>query len=157
MVPARYQDLRGAEMPVRHESGAEVRVFSGASGNVSGRAMNYTPVTMVELRLDGGASVSQGLPADYNAFVVVIAGGGTLGADATPVHAGDMAWLTRGSDPKASSQVTVAAGEAPLRALLIGGRPLQEPVVAQGPFVMNTEEEIRQAYADYRAGKFGPE
>jgi redox-sensitive bicupin YhaK (pirin superfamily) len=50
----------------------------------------------------------------------------------------------------------VTAGEKPMRALLYAGRPLREPVVARGPFVMNTEAEIEQAYADYRAGRFGP-
>jgi quercetin 2,3-dioxygenase len=157
MVAPRYQDLHGDEMPVRRADGVEVRVFSGSSGGVQGPTENYDPVTMVELRLQPGASVRQDLPADYNAFVVVIDGNGTVGHEKMPVGAGDMAWLTRGEDRRAASEVEVIAGDAPLRALLIGGRPLNEPVVARGPFVMNSEEQIRQAYADYRAGKFGPE
>ena len=71
------------------------------------------------------------------------------------VVAGDVAWLTRSGDA-APSETLVAAGEKPMRALLYAGRPLREPVVARGPFVMNTEAEIEQAYADYRAGRFGP-
>jgi redox-sensitive bicupin YhaK (pirin superfamily) len=156
MVAPRYQDLRGNEMPVRREPGAELRVFSGSSGDVVASTANYAPVTMVEIRLDTNAMISQNLPADYNTFVVVISGSGTLGAERTAIRAGDIAWLTRGSDTSAS-QVTIAAGSEPLRALLIGGRPLKEPVAARGPFVMNSEAEIRQAYADYRAGLFGPE
>jgi redox-sensitive bicupin YhaK (pirin superfamily) len=157
MVPPRYQDLRGDEMPVRRADGAEVRVFSGSSAGTAGPTLNYAPVTMVEVRLEAGASARPDLPADYNAFVVVISGSGALGADARPIRAGDMAWLTSGNDPHQASEVTIAAGKEPLRALLIGGRPLREPVVARGPFVMNSEAEIVQAYADYRAGKFGPE
>ncbi len=157
LVPARYQDLRGGQMPARRTTGVEVRVFSGSSAGNAGPARNYVPVTMVELRLEPGASVRQDLPADYNAFAVVISGNGALGADATPIRAGDMAWLTRGSDPNQPSDVTISTGTQPLRALLIGGRPLREPVVARGPFVMNSEAEITQAYADYRGGKFGPE
>ena len=156
MVPPRYQDLRGAEMPVRREKGAELRVFAGTSGGVTAPTENYTPVTMIDMRLDPEASVKQELPADYNTFVVVISGGGTLGAEGRPIRSGDIAWLTRGSDD-APSEVEISAGSDGLRALLIGGRPLKEPVAARGPFVMNTDAEIAQAYADYRAGRFGPE
>ena len=117
---------------------------------------NFAPVTMVEFRLEPGAWVRQDLPADYNAVVVVLEGAGALGAKGAPVAAGDVAWLTRG-DSAAPSETAIQAGDKPLRALLYAGRPLREPVVARGPFVMNTEAEIDQAYADYRAGRFGPD
>jgi quercetin 2,3-dioxygenase len=67
----------------------------------------------------------------------------------------DVAWLTLGESGK-ESEVAIRAQDKPLRALLYAGRPLHEAVVARGPFVMNTEAEIEQAYADYRAGRFGP-
>ena len=155
MTEPRYQDLAGAKVPVRRESGAEVRVFSGASGDVVAPTMNYVPVTMVELRLEPGASVRQGLPTDYNAVVVLLEGEGRVGEASTAVTAGDVAWLTHGEGDRAS-EVVLAASGGPLRALFYAGRPLHEPVVSRGPFVMNTEAEIEQAYADYRDGKFGP-
>jgi hypothetical protein len=155
MVAPRYQDLVARDMPARREPGAEIRVFSGSSGGVSAPTRNIVPVTMVELRLDAGAEVRQDLPADYNAVIVVLEGAGLVGAKRTEVRAGDVVWLTRGEDA-APSEVEVAAGDRPLRALLYAGRPLREPVVSGGPFVMNTEAEIEQAYADYRAGRFGP-
>ena len=142
-------------MPVRREPGAEIRVFSGSSGGVTAPTENFAPVTMVEFRLEPGAWVRQDLPADYNAVVVVLEGAGALGGKGAPVAAGDVAWLTRG-DSAAPSETAIQAGDKPLRALLYAGRPLREPVVARGPFVMNTEAEIDQAYADYRAGRFGP-
>jgi quercetin 2,3-dioxygenase len=151
----RYQDLAGDAVPVRREPGVEVRVFSGASGGVTGPTKNFVPVTMVEIRLDPGASVRQDLPADYNAVVVVLEGEAAIGAEGKSVTAGDVAWLTRGDNGKAS-EVAIRAKDKPLRALLYAGRPLHEAVVARGPFVMNTEAEIEQAYADYRAGRFGP-
>jgi redox-sensitive bicupin YhaK (pirin superfamily) len=110
---------------------------------------------MVEIRLDPHTSVRQDLPADFNAVVVVLEGAGAIGADAKAVAAGDVAWLTR-DDGAASSEVAIRTAETPLRALIYGGRPLREPVVAGGPFVMNTQAEIDQAFADYRAGRFGP-
>jgi quercetin 2,3-dioxygenase len=122
---------------------------------VTAPTKNIVPVTMVEIRLDQRASVGQDLPADYNAVIVVLEGEGAIGAEGKIVTEGDVAWLTRGDSGKAS-EVAIRATEKPLRALLYAGRPLHEAVVARGPFVMNTEAEIEQAYADYRAGRFGP-
>jgi len=155
MTAPRYQDLVGDGVPVRREPGAEIKVFSGASGVVTSPTKNFVPVTLLEFRLEPGAVIRQDLPADYNAFVVVLEGEGAIGEAGRKVVAGDVAWLTRSGDA-APSETLVAAGEKPMRALLYAGRPLREPVVARGPFVMNTEAEIEQAYADYRAGRFGP-
>ena len=155
MAAPRYQDLVGSAVPVRREPGAELRVFSGASGGVTAPTVNYVPVTMVEIRLDPGASILQDLPADYNALIVVLEGDAAIGAEDKSVTAGDVAWLTR-EDNAALSELTITARNKPLRALPYAGRPLHEPIVARGPFVMNTDAEIEQAYADYRAGLFGP-
>jgi redox-sensitive bicupin YhaK (pirin superfamily) len=110
---------------------------------------------MIEIRLDAFAHLLQDLPADFNAVIVVLDGEGIAGADRKSIVAGDVAWLTR-RDREGPSTVAIAAGKGPLRALLYAGRPLREPVVAGGPFIMNTQAEIEQAYADYRAGRFGP-
>ncbi len=155
MTAPRYQDLAGDAVPVRREPGVEARVFSGESGGVGAPTKNFAPVTMVEFRLEPHAWVRQDLPADYNAVVVVLDGAGALGAEGASIGAGDVAWLTR-RDDAARSETAIQAGDKPLRALLYAGRPLREPVVARGPFVMNTEAQIEEAYADYRAGRFGP-
>jgi hypothetical protein len=160
MVEPRTQNLVAADLPLRREQGAEIRVFSGKSGDVSTPTKNYSPVTMLEVRLEAGARIRQELPADYNAFLVVLEGDGLvggqwLGGDQSPVRAGDVVWLTR-TDDDGLSEVNIAGGTAPLRVLLFAGRPLREPVVARGPFVMNTEEQIRQANMDYREGRFEP-
>jgi redox-sensitive bicupin YhaK (pirin superfamily) len=153
MVEPRTQNLVAADLPLRREPGARIRVFSGKSGDVVAPTRNYAPVTMLEIQLEAAARVRQELPADYNAFIVVLEGDGLVGSEQSPVHAGDVVWLTR-TDDDGVSEVEIAGGTAPLRALLFAGRPLREPVVAYGPFVMNTEEEIHQAYADYLAGRF---
>jgi quercetin 2,3-dioxygenase len=155
MVEPRAQNLVAADLPLRREPGAEIRVFSGRSGDAIAPTRNYAPVTMLEIHLEAAAHVRQELPADYNAFIVVLEGDGLIGGDQSRVRTGDVVWLTR-TDDAAVSEVEIAGGTAPLRALLFAGRPLREPVVAQGPFVMNTEEQIRQAYIDYREGRFGP-
>ena len=155
MSAQRHQDLAGSAMPVRREPGVEARVFSGASDGVAASTKNYVPVTMVEFRLEPGAFVRQDLPEDYNTFVVVLEGSGTTGEEGTKVGAGDVAWLPRGQGAE-PSDTRLQAGDEAMPALLYAGRPLREPVVAGGPFVMNSKEQIAQAYADYRTGLFRP-
>ncbi len=148
LVAARHQDLRAEAMPLRREPGAEIRVFSGSSGAVRSQTLNHAPVTMVEITLAPGAQVSQDLPAGYNSFVVVLKGGGAIGASATAVTSGQLVWLT---PCEAASAVGLTAGDQGLRALLLGGLPLREPVAAGGPFVMNTQQELHDAFAQLRS------
>lgn len=148
LVPASHQLLTGTEVPVRHAPGAEIRVFSGASGAVTSPTRNHVPVTMVELRLRPGAQVEQDLPAGHNGFVVVLEGNATIGPKATAVHAGQVAWL---STNEAASAVSLTGVDQGLRAILFAGRPLREPIAARGPFVMNTDEELAIGFAEYRA------
>src|ERR1700689_5039711 len=95
MVEPRTQNLVAADLPLRREQGAEIRVFSGKSGDAIAPTKNYMPVTMLEVRLEAGAQIRQELPAAYNAFLVVLEGDGLIGAAQSPVHANDVVWLTR--------------------------------------------------------------
>lgn len=152
MTEPRYQNLKSADMPVRKEEGATVRVFSGSSRRVKAPTLNHVPVTMVEILLEPGATVSQDLPGSYNGFLYVLEGSGTFGVDGTEGRAGQALFLSA-AEGDAESEITLTAKEK-LRVLLYAGEPVNEPVVAYGPFVMNTEEEIRQAIRDYQTGKF---
>jgi len=157
MTEPRYQDLTAATLPVRREPGAEITVFSGASGEVRAETLNHVPVTMLRVRLEPEASTALALPSDQRAFLVTLSGEGRVAGDDedTPVRAGQVAWLS--DTPSASgSEVGVhASSDGPFEIILFGGRPLGEPVVARGPFVMNTEAQIREAYRDFMAGRFG--
>ncbi|WP_027408460.1 pirin family protein [Anoxybacteroides tepidamans] len=152
MTEPRYQNLRAEDMPVRQEEGALIRVFSGSSKGVTAPALNHVPVTMVEMILEPGASIVQDLPGRYNGFLYILEGRGTFGAEATEGTARQALFLSRHDDSE-ESELTVTAIEK-LRVLLYAGEPVIEPVVAYGPFVMNTREEIVQAIRDYQEGKF---
>ncbi|MCA0175861.1 MAG: pirin family protein [Proteobacteria bacterium] len=154
LAPFRYQDLRGAAMPVRREPGAEVRVFAGASGGVQGPAQTHTPLTMLDIRMAAGARLTQVLPGGHNGFVYVLQGAGRFGADAQAGRQDQTLWLDR--LPNAGDTRLAIEATEPLHLLLFAGAPLQEPVVAYGPFVMNTEADIAQAIADYQRGEFAP-
>ena len=154
MTEPRYQDLCGADMPRRIEDGAELRVFSGSSGGVTASTLNKVPVTIVEARLEAGASVQQELRGSYNGFVHVIEGEGKFGADAVAGHPGQTLWVDR-LEADTPTALTLTA-RTDLRVLVAAGEPLHEPVAAAGPFVMNNEAQLREAYADYQAGRFDP-
>ncbi|MBT2728979.1 pirin family protein [Bacillus sp. ISL-75] len=152
MAEPRYQNLRAKDMPVREEDGVLIRIFSGSSGGIQSTTKNYVPVTMIEINLQPGATVTQDLPGDYNGFMYVLEGKGQFGKSKTEAEKGHVLLLGKGEAGQ-TSEVTITARES-LRLLLYAGKPLNEPIVARGPFVMNTEEEIRQAYRDYMDGKF---
>lgn len=153
MATPRYQDLRGANLPIRAEPGVTIRVLSGISGARVSPTLNHALVTAIDARIEVGASFVQALEPGANAFIMVVEGEIAVHPDSPPVAAGKLAWLTRSDDPYGSA-VRFEAGDAPSRLLLFAGQPLHEPVVFGGPFVMNTQAEIDQVFADYRLGRF---
>ncbi|MDP4083145.1 MAG: pirin family protein [Bacillota bacterium] len=153
MTDPRYQNLQSKDMPVRMENGAVIRIFSGLSKGIKANTKNVVPVTMVEMTLEEDAVITQDLPGEYNGFIYVLEGNGRFGSSETEAQKGQVLLLGNGVSGE-ESQITIRAKGEGLRALLYAGKPLHEPVVARGPFVMNTEEEIREAYRDYMEGKF---
>jgi quercetin 2,3-dioxygenase len=148
LVPAHHQKLLAADMPVRREPGVEIRVFSGSSGSARATTRNCAPVTMIEICLDSCARVAQAIPSGFTAFIVIQDGDGMIGAQSIAARAGQVVWLASAERP---SMISLEAGKEGLRAFLFAGQPLHEPVVAGGPFVMNTEAELAECFAEYRA------
>ena len=144
-----YRDFAAGELPrFTTDDGVEVTVIAGESHGVSGAVTRaVTAPLYLDLHLPAGTSFSQPLPAGHNAFVYVYRGRVKLGEVEVPVR--NMAILANAAD---RDGVRIEALEE-ARVLLIAGRPLGEPIAQYGPFVMNTEQEIYQAVADYRAGR----
>lgn len=153
MTDPRYQNLRRNQMKIRHQAKAKVVVFSGASGEIKADTRNHTPVTMVEINMEPGGCLEQDLPGDYNGFIYILEGSGIFGTNEIKGTKGQVLWL--GSAKAGSDSVITLNAEDNLRALLYAGQPIREPVVARGPFVMNSDDEIKQAYKDYNNGQFG--
>lgn len=152
MTEPRYQNLRSQDMPVRSEDGAMIRVFSGSSGEVTSETRNHAPVTMVEIQLEPGKTITQDLPGSYNGFMYVLEGEGVFGSNDTLAQQGQVLWLGPAQEGR-ESEIMIQAKSA-LRVLLYAGQPIREKVVARGPFVMNSDEQILQAYKDYQEGRF---
>ncbi len=153
LCPPWYRDFKAADLPkVTTPEGVSVTVIAGHSHGVQGAVTRPgTEPFYLDLHLPAGASFSQPLPAHHNAFVYVYRGALKVGD--TEVASQRMAILA--NDPSSDGVQLRALGEAgqEVRALLIAGRPLNEPIVQYGPFVMNTPEQIHQAIADFRAGR----
>ncbi len=150
MMAPRYQDIRAHEIPVVTEIGNVVRVIAGVYGNAHGPVQDLmvTP-TYLDVTLDAGTSFSILTDPEENFFVYVY--GGSLssgGENGATVNEGEIALLTRGDE------CTVSAGEHGARFLLIGGKPLNEPIAWHGPIVMNTHEEIKTALEELQNRTF---
>jgi redox-sensitive bicupin YhaK (pirin superfamily) len=144
-----YRDIPAEGVPQFTHDGATVRVIAGRSHGVEGAVQREaTEPLYLDLHLEPGASFEQPLPAAHNAFVYVYRGG--LDIQGTDVPVQRMAILANRGDGLA-----LTAGHDGARALLIAGRPLNEPIVQYGPFVMNSNEEIFQAVEDFRNGRLG--
>jgi hypothetical protein len=149
MIEPWYRDFAAADLPrLVTESGVAVTVIAGESQGVTGAVTREaTAPIYLDLQFPGGSRFAQALPKDYNAFVYVYRG--EISIDGTAVPAQRMAILDR--DAQVDGVVIEASADA--RALLIAGRPLNEPIAQYGPFVMNTEQEIYQALNDFRDGR----
>jgi redox-sensitive bicupin YhaK (pirin superfamily) len=150
MTEPRYQDIPSSDVP-ETTIGAQVnaRVIAGEFGGVSGPVSGVaTEPLYLDVRCAGAASAKIPTPDGHNVFVYVYEGAIDVGeGQGSTVRRGEIALLTAGS------VVSVACGE-PANFILVGGKPLNEPIARYGPFVMNTAEEIRQAIMDFQSGRF---
>ncbi len=151
MTAPNYQEFGGEKLPVVQQPGVNVKVIAGKLNGVEGpvRQPATDPIYM-DIRLDAGVDFALPVPAGHPAFVYVYEGGVAVGVsrEAATINAQELAVLGDGGEVRLQ-------GRAPQsRAILVAGRPLREPVARYGPFVMNTREELQQAFADYQSGKF---
>ncbi|HET9878350.1 MAG TPA: pirin family protein [Candidatus Limnocylindria bacterium] len=156
-TPPRYQDIDpGSVRLVASADGAAlVRIIAGELDGWAGPGATHTPIAYAHATLHPEARLSVAWRPDFNALVYALGGSGRVGPSETPIRGGQMAVLGPGGHVTLSADA-VPEGPAPnLEVLLLGGRPIGEPIAAYGPFVMNTREEIMQAVADYQAGRMG--
>ena len=149
MTAPRYQDIAPEAIPeVAPAAGVGVRVVAGRYGDTEGPVNGIvTQPLYLDIALAPGTAIEVPVPSGHNAFAYVFEGPGVaLGAE--PLGRGELAVLSDGDT------VSLAAGEADARVLLVAGKPLREPVARYGPFVMNTRQEIIQAVEDFNAGRF---
>jgi hypothetical protein len=153
MSAPRYQEIAADSIPALEQEGARVRLVAGTFAGRTGPVTEIAAQPIyLDVRLEAGAGFRLPLPPGHTAVAYVFEGQGAFGSGAgtTTIEATPrMVVLEVGDDARAQ-----ASSEAPMRFMLMAGAPFSEPIVPYGPFVMNTEEEIRQALAELRAGTF---
>ena len=149
MTAPRYQDIAPERIPeVALEGGGTVRVIAGAFREVQGPVQTQTTAPLyLDLELPANATLGIAVPNGHRGFVYPFVGSASVSG--TTLQRGQLGVLSDGDG------VYVRSGEEGARVLLVAGRPLNEPVARYGPFVMNTRQEIEQAFSDFRDGKLG--
>ncbi|MCP4980823.1 MAG: pirin family protein [Gammaproteobacteria bacterium] len=153
MTTPAYQEHDATQIPTELRPGTEIRVISGetSQGTVGPVSQPLTDPLYLDVSLQAGVEFNENFAADHNAFVYVINGTVMLeDVDGVKLNleCDQLAVLGRGDS------LTLRTGDQTSRMLLVAGKPLNEPVARGGPFVMNTDEEVRQAFSDYQRGNF---
>jgi redox-sensitive bicupin YhaK (pirin superfamily) len=148
MTAPRYQDIPAEDIPTAQPAaGVTIKVIAGRIGDVEGPVSGVvTEPRYYDLMIDEDVTYTLELPAGHNAFAYMYQGSATIGAARTFVQRGELALLTQGE------QLAIEAVED-CRLIVVAATPLNEPIARYGPFVMNTREEIMQAFQDYQAGR----
>ncbi len=153
MTEPRYQDVEpDAIRTIERADGSRIKIIAGQVDGIDGAVRSAaTDPTYLDVRLSAGSLFRHNLPADHAAFIYVFDGTARAGegAAATQINRGDLAVLSPGN-----TIVIAAESESATRLLLVAAKPLEEPIVRHGSFVMNTEAEIQEAIEDFRAGRF---
>lgn len=150
MTAPGYQAILNADIPrVALEGGAgEARVIAGTLGGTKGAAHTFSPLQVIDLSIQAGQTVRLPVHEGWNTALVMLSGNARVNGEHA-AHEAQLVVLSQEGD------ALVLEAETDVKALLLSGQPLSEPIVGHGPFVMNTMEEIRQAIVDFNSGKFG--
>ncbi|MCF8721109.1 redox-sensitive bicupin YhaK (pirin superfamily) [Nitrospina gracilis Nb-211] len=148
MSPPRYQDIPSSRIPTVAVNGGKLRVIAGEYDGTRGPALTFTPINIWDITIPAGGKMELTVPSGHNTAVVPVTGSVELNQNKTAKTAQLVRFTREGKAVHLSAQ-----GEA--RLLLLSGEPIAEPIAGQGPFVMNTEAELVQAFDDYRKGLMG--
>ena len=157
MMAPRYQDIRGGQVQLltTPDGGALVRVIAGELDGHQGPGITHTPITMIHATVAPGAEITLPWREDFNGLAYVLAGRGSVGGEHRPVHTGQTAVFGTGSSLTVRADEQQDSNTPDLEVVLLGGRPIREPMAHYGPFVMNTREELQQAFDDFQMGRLG--
>jgi len=157
MIAPKYQDIRGrqAALLTTPDGGSLIRVIAGEIDGHAGPGSTHTPINLAHVTLQPGARLDLPWQGDYNALVYVLAGRGTVGVEQRPLHIGQLAVHGPGDAVRVEADPAQDSNVPAMELFVMGGQPIREPVAHYGPFVMNTREELAQAFEDFQKGRLG--
>jgi redox-sensitive bicupin YhaK (pirin superfamily) len=152
-----YQDIGSGQVRLltSYDAGALVRVIAGEVDGHRGPGSTHTPMALVHATVEPGARLDLPWNNEFNALVYVLAGQGTVGVDGQPIRMGQASVLGSGDYLTISGAEKQQSNTPALEVMVVGGRPIREPLAWAGPFVMNTKDEVLAAYEDFQKGRFG--
>ncbi|MGH3426314.1 MAG: pirin family protein, partial [Mycobacteriales bacterium] len=156
-VEPRYQDIRAGatKLLATSDGGALVRIIAGEVAGHIGPGSTYTPITMLHATISPGARLRLPWRSDFNALAYAMSGIGSAGLERRPLLTGQLAVFGSGNSLTIAGADHQDSRHPGLDVVILGGAPISEPVAWGGPFVMNSREEVVQAFADYKAGRLG--
>jgi quercetin 2,3-dioxygenase len=157
MIAPRYQDIRGGSVKLvaSGDGGALIRLIAGGLAGHEGPGTTHTPITMIHITVAPGAQATLPWRADFNALAYGLAGRGFAGRERRPFHMGQAVVFGPGDSLTVRADDTQDSRNDAFEVVLLGGRPIREPVAWHGPFVMNSHAELAQAFADFQSGRLG--
>ena len=157
LMAPRYQDLRAGDVTLLTSSdgGTLIRLIAGGLAGHHGPGVTLTPITMIHATVHPGSRLRLPWRPDFNALAYVLNGSGAFGGHSRPAGMGQLVMFGAGGAITATADALQESRSPNLDLLLLGGEPIGEPVARYGPFVMNTQDELRQAFEDYHAGRLG--
>ncbi|WP_327679310.1 pirin family protein [Kitasatospora sp. NBC_00458] len=157
MIAPKYQDIRGGSVKLlsTEDGGALLRVIAGEIDGHQGPGATHTPITMIHASINPGAQITLPWRSDFNALAYGLAGTGSAGTERRPFRMGQSVVFGEGDSLTIRADEAQDSRSANFEVVLLGGRPIREPVAHYGPFVMNSHRELQQAMEDFQAGRLG--
>ena len=156
-TPPKYQAIEGGQVALvaSQDGGLLIRIIAGDIGPYHGPGSTHTPITLAHATIEPGAEMNVPWNREFNALVYVLSGRGTVGPVRHPIQQGQLVVLSPGDRISVRAAGFQDSNRSALEVLLLGGKPIREPVFQYGPFVMNSKTEVVQAFEDFQSGRFG--
>jgi redox-sensitive bicupin YhaK (pirin superfamily) len=151
-VTPRVQDLPAEHVPVFNADGLNIRIYSGAMTGLQSPILNYVPLIVAEFEIKPDVSTTQIIPANFNSFIYVIEGNVQVGEEKSILNEGETGWLNLIHE-EANSELILKAGSDGVRLIVYAAKPQGEKFASQGPFIGDTEQDIKKVYTKYLQGK----
>lgn len=148
----RVQDLPAEKVPVLNSDGLNIRLYSGSLAGLKSPILNYVPLIAAEIKLDAKVATSLTIPSDFNSFIYMISGSVRVGKEESILKQDETGWLNL-YEEKENSELILEAGTEGARLILYAAEPQGDEFASQGPFIGDTEQDIKKVYTKYVQGK----